>query len=239
MPNYLDFDRLDAIDPVAFRRTTPYPWANPDNLLTADGYRALLATMPDIALFERRLGEMRRGEQTPHDRYSLEYREGMAISEPWQAFIAELRGDRYRSAIGRLFGGHDPEFRFHWHYTPASCSVSPHCDAKREFGSHIWYFNAEEEWDPTWGGETLVLDDGGRLDLNTAPEFEDFDRVIPCRSTGNTSAILQRSARGWHGVRAISCPEGHMRRVFIIVVNPNSLYWRVRDGLMGKDIQRL
>jgi hypothetical protein len=30
-----------------------------------------------------------------------------------------------------------------------------------------------------------------------------------------------------------------MRKVFIIVVNPSNLYWRVRDRLMGKEIQRL
>jgi hypothetical protein len=40
-------------------------------------------------------------------------------------------------------------------------------------------------------------------------------------------------------VRAITCPEGHMRKVFIIVVNPSSLFWRVRDKLKGKEIQRL
>ena len=51
-----------------------------------------------------------------------------------------MRGDRYRAAIGRLFDAKNPEFRFHWHYTPPGCSVSPHCDSRREFGSHIWYF---------------------------------------------------------------------------------------------------
>ena len=33
--------------------------------------------------------------------------------------------------------------------------------------------------------------------------------------------------------------EGHLRKVFIVVVNPSSLYWRVRDRLMGKEVQRL
>jgi hypothetical protein len=238
MPQYLDLDRLDAIDTREFRNTSPYPWANPEGLLTPEGYQALLANMPDVALFERKFGKQRRGEQAPHDRYSLEYVEGMAVPKPWEDFIGELRGERYRDTIARLFDAQDPEFRFHWHYTPAGRSVSPHCDSKREFGSHIWYFN-DADWDPIWGGDTLVLDDGGRLSPDSAPAFEDFDEIITCRSEGNRSAIIERSERGWHGVRAITCPEGLLRKVFIVVVNPSTLYWRVRDRLMGKAIQRL
>ncbi len=239
MSRYLDIDRLQAIDPSEFRARSPYPWANPDNLLTAEGYRALLENMPDVSQLTQIFGKERRAKQAPHDRYSLEYTEGMEVPEPWQDFIDELRGDQYRAAIARLFDAKAPEFRFHWHYAPPGCSVSPHCDARREFGSHIWYFNSEQEWDAEWGGDTLVLDDGGRFRPDSAPAFEDFDQVITCRSTGNWSAIIERSERGWHGVREITCPEGLMRKVFIVVVNPSSLYWRVRDGLKGKQIQRL
>ena len=235
---YLDADRLDAIDTSEFRSTSPYPWANPEGLLTPRGYRALLDNMPDIAMFERKFGKQRRADQAPHDRYSLEYVEGMAVPKPWQDFIDELRSDVYRDTIARLFDAQEPEFRFHWHYTPAGCAVSAHCDSKREHGSHIWYFNPDD-WDPSWGGDTLVLDDGGRLSPDSAPAFDDFDEIISCRSDGNRSAIIERSERGWHGVREITCPEGHMRKVFIVVVNPSSLYWRVRDRLMGKAIQRL
>jgi hypothetical protein len=238
MPQYLDVDRLDAIDTREFRSTSPYPWANPEGLLTPEGYRALRDNMPDVAMFERKFGKQRRGDQAPHDRYSLEYTEGMAVPKPWEDFIAELRSNVYRDMIARLFDAKDPEFRFHWHYTPAGCAVSPHCDSKREHGSHIWYFN-DDDWDPSWGGDTLVLDDGGRFSPDSAPAFEDFDEIITCRSEGNRSAIIERSERAWHGVREITCPEGHMRKVFIVVVNPSSLYWRVRDRLMGKSIQRL
>jgi hypothetical protein len=236
---YLDPDRLDAIETEAFRSTKPYPWANPEGLLTEEGYQALLDNMPDIAMFDRKFGKERRGEQAPHDRYSLEYVPGMDVPGPWKDFIGELRSDLYRDTIARLFDAKDPEFRFHWHYTPSGADVSPHCDSKREHGSHIWYFNRKGEWDPSWGGDTLVLDDGGRLSPNSAPAFEDFKEIITCKSEGNRSAIIERSARGWHGVRAITCPEGQMRRVFIIVVNPNSLFWKVRDKLKGKEIQRL
>jgi len=198
-----------------------------------------LDNMPDVSMFTRNFGKARRAEQAPHDRYSLEYVPGMDVPGPWQDFIAELRSDLYRDTIARLFDAKDPEFRLHWHYTPSGADVSPHCDSKREYGSHIWYFNRQGEWDPSWGGDTLVLDDGGRFSPDSAPAFEDFDEIITCKSEGNRSAIIERSARGWHGVRAINCPEGHMRKVFIIVVNPSNLFWKVRDKLKGKEIQRL
>lgn len=238
MPRYINFDALDAIDPKGFRQQKPYPWANPEGLLTAEGFEALRLNMPDISLFEQKFGYRRRAGQQPHDRYSLEYETGMEVPQPWIEFIEELRSDRYRDAIGRLFNARKPEFRFHWHYAPSGCSVSPHCDAKREYGSHLFYFNTDDDWDPAWGGETLVLDDGGYMDPNSAPAFEDFRDIITCKSRGNVSAILERSARGWHGVRELTCPEDRMRKIFIVVVNPNNLFWKARDRLIGKKIQR-
>lgn len=238
MPQYLDFDVLDAIDVGAFRTRKPYPFANPEKLLTDEGYEALRLNMPDIALFEQKFGYQRRAGQQPHDRFSLEYEEGIAVPQPWIDFIGELRSDRYRDAVGRLFNARNPEFRFHWHYAPSGCSVSPHCDAKREYGSHLFYFNTDEEWDPNWGGETLVLDDDGKFAPDSAPSFEDFGEIISCKSRGNVSSILERSDRGWHGVRALSCPEDQMRKIFIVVINPSTLFWKVRDKLIGKSIQR-
>jgi hypothetical protein len=235
---YLDFDALEAIDVRAFRERKPYPWANPAGLLTDAGYEALRQNMPDLALFSQKFGYRRRAGQQPHDRYSLEYAEGIAVPQPWVEFIAELRSDRYREVIGRLFNARKPEFRFHWHYAPRGCSVSPHCDSRREHGSHLFYFNSAADWDRAWGGETLVLDDGGRIDPNSAPAFGDFREIIPCRSMGNVSAILERSDRAWHGVRELTCPEGQMRKIFIVVVNPSKLFWKVRDRLIGKQIQR-
>ena len=162
----------------------------------------------------------------------------MELSDPWRGFIDELRGDRYRRHIARLFGARKVEFRFHWHLTSPGCSVSPHCDARREWGSHLFYFNSRKTWKPEWGGHTVLLDDGGRFDYNSAPEFEDFDRSHTIECVGNVSALLARSDRGWHGVREIDCPEGEFRKVFIVVVNPDSRLWRARDWLIGKTKQR-
>ena len=87
-------------------------------------------------------------------------------------------------------------------------------------------------------GATLVLDAGGRLDFNSAPDYADFDNIIECESIGNSSALMLRTDHSWHAVRAIQCPEDKLRRVFIVVVNPDNLFWKVRDRLVGKTIQR-
>jgi hypothetical protein len=239
MTQYLNFEKLEAIDPAAFLSTRPFPHANPQGLLTDEGFDRLLRNMPDISMFEKIFGYRRLGGQEPHNRYALEYEPGMPVPAPWQEFIAELRGDRYRNAMTRLLDAKKIEFRFHWHYTPNGCSVSPHCDSKREHGSHLFYFNSEEDWDPAWGGETLVLDDGGRLDFESAPGLEEFVGETACKSIGNYSMFFQRTDHAWHAVREIKCPEDRMRRIFIIVVNPDSLFWKMRDRVIGKQVQRL
>jgi hypothetical protein len=138
---YLDFDKFKALDPDAFAATSPYPWVNPPGLLTDEGFQALIDNMPDIALFEKKFGYGRIAGQKPHDRYSLEYTTGAPVPRPWQEFIAELCSDDYRLTLARLFGARRINLRFHWHYTPNGCSVSPHTDSVREHGSQLFYFN--------------------------------------------------------------------------------------------------
>ena len=234
---YIDFDRLEQISRESFEATRPYPYVNESGLLTDEGFQALLGNMPDLSLFEQNVGKKRRAGQAPHDRYSLEYTPNAPVPQPWQEFIHELCSDRYRKNISRLFGAAKVEFRFHWHYTATGCWVSPHTDSPREHGSHLFYFNAEDEWDPSWGGETLVLDDGGRLDYNTAPALEEFDGETACESIGNFSAILKRTDHAWHAVRPIQCPEDKLRKLFVVVVNPDSFLWKVRDRVIGKQKQ--
>lgn len=235
---YLDFDKLEAIDPVAFRSTSPYPWINPQSLLTDEGFEQLLDTMPELDLFEQKFGYERIAGQKPHDRYSLEYAPDTPVSRPWKDFIAELCSDRYRNHMSRLFGARKINLRFHWHYTPNGCSVSPHTDSVREHGSQIFYFNSEKDWDPTWGGDTLVLDDGGVMKFESAPALEDFANEIAAKSLGNYSLIFERTRHSWHAVREIQCPEDRLRRVFIVVTNPQNLYRTLRDKVMRKQVHR-
>ncbi len=235
---YLDFDRFKAIDAAEFRSTHPYPWINPQGLLTDAGYQRLLDNMPDVSLFEKKFGYGRIAGQKPHDRYSLEYGPDTPVPEPWKEFIDELCGDDYRHTLAKLFGAHKINLRFHWHYTPNGCSVSPHTDSVREHGSQLFYFNSESDWDPAWGGDTLVLDDGGQLEFETAPTIDDFSNEVSANSIGNYSLIFERTRHSWHAVREIRCPEDRMRRVFIVVANPENLYRTVRDKVMRKNVQR-
>jgi hypothetical protein len=235
---YLNIEKLRNLSREDFMAVKPYPYYNSEGVLTESGFQDLLASMPPLDMFEQKFGYERRAGQAPHDRYSLEYTPDMPVPQPWQEFIGELCSDAYRGEIERLLGAKKAEFRFHWHYTPSGADVSPHCDARREHGSHLFYFNSQQEWDPAWGGATLALDDGGRLDYDSAPDYDEFDEVIEFESIGNYSALMKRTDHAWHAVRPINCPEGHLRRVFIIVVNPNNLFWKLRDRVIGKTIQR-
>ena len=217
--NYLDFDRLRAIDARAYQETKPYPWINPEGLLREEGYRALVENLPDIAMFEKVFGAYRAHGQQPHDRYNLEYRPDMDLPKPWREFTGELTDGRYETELRRILGVRDLSLRFHWHYQPAGCSVSPHCDSLKKLASHLFYLNPEDEWDPSWGGQTLILDDGGRLDRRNAPSFEDFDHCYASQTWGNRSLLFTQAAHSWHGVEAIRCPDGYMRKVFIVVVS--------------------
>ena len=225
---YLNFAALEAISAQSFQEAKPYPWMNPPDLLTEAGYQGLVETLPNVSMFEKRFGVKRAHGQQSHDRYTLEYRPGLPLSPHWNQFLAELQGKPYSNFLKRLFGVKSLELNFHWHYTPNGCSVSPHCDAKHKLGSHIFYFNTKEDWDPAWGGETVILDDQGRFSRKSAPSFEDFPQSLASTAIGNFSLIFQRLDKSWHGVRPVQCPEGHMRKVFIVVINRLSLADRIQ-----------
>lgn len=225
--DFLDWDRLEAEDAEAFHATAPYPWINPAGYLLNEGYRALLASLPSTHDMEKRFGEARKFGQQSHDRYALEYAPGVRLSTPWRQFVAELESDRYRRFVCRMLRVPTYAVQYHWHYAPAGASVSPHCDAKRKLASHIFYFNDETDWDPSWGGETLILDDAGRFSRRSAPAFEDFVGARRSVGVGNRSLLFARTDRAWHGVEPLTCPEWRQRRVFIVVVNRAPLRQRV------------
>jgi hypothetical protein len=224
---YLDLDRLAAIDPQTYQTQDPYPFANPAGILHEDAYRKLIENLPPLEHFEKIEGRKRAHGQASHDRYALEYEDGLPLPTPWQEFIDELRAGPYEEILCRLVGVPALELRFHWHWATRGNSVSPHCDRKRKLGSHIFYLNSEDDWDAAWGGETLVLDHGGRFDRNSAPSFDDFDRVIHADAIVNKSFLFTRRGDSWHGVREIDCPEGSYRKVFIVVLNSLRLPQRI------------
>jgi hypothetical protein len=215
---YLNPDFLSAFDAEAFRATQPFPFLNPQGALTETGFQKLAANMPDPRLFTRNFGTGRAYGQASHDRLTLDYHEDLPIDPVWHEFVRELRGDAYHRLLRRALGRGFFRLLQHWHYTPTGCSVSPHCDSPRKLGSHIFYFNTPADWDADWGGGTLILEDHGRIKPNSAPDFADFDREIPTETLDNRSLLFTRKAGSWHGVRALRCPPGVYRKVFIVVI---------------------
>lgn len=229
---FLNEARVNELSAVEFAGAAPYPWLNPEGLLTDDGYRTLVERTPDPELFRGAFGKSRRYGQASHDRYVLDYDESLPIDDCWHAFVSELYSPLYRDFVRRLFDEKSFDMRLHWHYTPDGCSVSPHCDADRKLGSHIFYLNTSADWQPEWGGQTLILDDGGRFGPRSAPAFEDFAWQIPVTSMGNHSLIFERAAHSWHGVRPIHCPPDRYRKAFIVVFERRSV-WRGAVSQLG------
>ena len=213
----LDSDVLAAIDRKTFRARNPFPWVNPQGCIRDEAFDALVADLPKLEMFTPFFNKQRKHGQAQHDRYVLEYVDGLDIPPLWQQLVNELRSDLYRDFVSELLGHRHFRLRFHWHYTPASCEVSPHCDSSNKLGSQIFYLNTWDNWDPAWGGETVILDDQGRFGTDTNPQFADFDAQWPAEIMDNRSIIFGRRGNSWHGVRAIDCPEGKLRQVFIVV----------------------
>ena len=112
---YLDFDRLNAIDPADFQAQKPYPWINPQELLTQDGYQQLLTSLPEVTFFERRFGVERAHGQQSHDRYTLEYQDDLPLAKPWKEFLEELKGKKYHNFLKKLLNVSSLELNFHLH----------------------------------------------------------------------------------------------------------------------------
>jgi hypothetical protein len=121
-----------------------------------------------------------------------------------------------------------------WYYAWRGCSVSPHCDAKRKLATHIFYFNTEEDWDSAWGGQILMLDSERRRRTHSGPSFDDLRTAASIEARGNGSLFFQRTPQSWHGVRPLQCPEGKLRKLFLVTINVPSfqVLWR---KIRGKD----
>jgi len=238
---YLDLGRLSQIaeQSSTFLNRKPFPWLNVERVVRDDGFRRLCAELPSLELFQPEFGLERAYGQQSHDRYALQYQPKLDtdLSAPWREFIRELQAEPYSAFLRQIYGI-KPRERFvlsmHWHFAPNGASVSAHTDARRKIGSHIFYFNTEDDWNPTWGGQTLVLDDEGRLSAHASPKVETLRQVAASEILGNMSFLFKRTEHSWHAVRPIACPRDRLRKVFIVVVNRVNLQvlWR---RLRGKD----
>ncbi len=224
---YLNAENLKSFEPAAFRNQLPFPWANPSGLVSRDGMRELRDNLPDLSLFKKSFDKPRKFGQKSHDRYSLKYHDGLQVPEPWQAFIEELRGDEYARFLRATLGARNFNLSFFWFFTPSGCSVSPHCDHANKIGAHLFYLNSETDWEPGWGGETLILEPEKKLKRASAPEFKDFSTITAGATSGTHSLLFKRTRNSWHGVREIDCPEGYMRKVFMVSIQHTNVLSRL------------
>jgi hypothetical protein len=234
---YLSHSCLAGLCARTFQQQTPYPWVNVPGTLTEQGYEQLRATLPDISLFEKHVSMKRAFGQGYQDRFLLHYRPGVPVAAPWQEFIEELRGPAYHAFIRRMFDlprGKSIIFTMEWYFAWQGCAVPPHCDARRKLGTHIFYFNTEDDWAEDWGGRILLLDDGGKWHPHTGPGFDDLKTSVSLDPRGNGSLLFQRTEHSWHGVRPLACPPDALRKLFIVTINIPTfqVIWR---RLRGKD----
>ncbi len=234
---YLNWESIGAVSSVEFRKEQPYPWTIIPDSLTQEAFERLHETLPDISLFDRKVRIKRAHAQVSHGRAMLHYRPDLNLQRPWKEFVAELEGKSYKSFLRHMFGlspGRQIILTMEWYYTSQGCSVSPHCDARRKLGTHIFFFNKEADWDARWGGEILILDDGMRLNQHSAPAFDDLKVAAAIDPRGNGSLLFQRTEHSWHGVRPLDCPSEKLRKLFIVTISLPTLqaWWR---RVRGKD----
>lgn len=258
--SFINYDLLEEFAVEQFRSREPYPWANLQGFLTLEGFARLHRDFPPLGLFEEHRGINRDYGQRPHDRYYLAYQtsiyhpgeqpeKGVIRREhlpgSWRAFMDELEtSERYHEFVRRALGVEAFQTRYAWHLGFRGSEVSPHVDSRDKLGTHIIYFNTSDEWDPSWGGETLAL--GGRRTEAMNPDFSDFSTSAAVHVLDNGSFLFKNTPEAWHGVRPLTSPPTKFRRLFnVIFERPDVAAYRGinltarRSGLLKRARARL
>jgi hypothetical protein len=223
---FFDEAVLASLTPDEFRSRSPFPWHGFTGALRPAAFDALLADFPSRRLFEWREGQGGQYYTRPHDRWFLEYSTS-APSEPglvvkqdlpevWQRFIDEIETSAaYRRHIVDWLGHDDYLLRLTWHLGVGGSEVSPHKDTDAKYGTQIFYFNTSDDWEPSWGGEIMVLAD--RDEKVKDPYFSDFGAFTEVDTLGNRSFLFKNTKAAWHGVERLACPPDRYRRLFNVV----------------------
>lgn len=232
MSDFLDPDKLSQVSTERFRSTVPFPWIALEGALLPERFAELRREFPPFELFQSHRGLARASRQRPHDRYYLAYERSIydrlpsgdrggvvrhaQLAPAWQAFLDELQdGPLFSGFVRRLLGRATFEVRYAWHLGFSGADVSPHVDTPKKLGTQIFYFNDRDDWQPDWGGETLILAE--RLRPVGNPEISDFAQVLAVPFLGNRSLFFMNTAQAWHGVGPLRCPEGRFRRLFNVI----------------------
>ena len=222
---------IEHVNTSVFEKNIPIPWCSFDRLLSDNSFQELIKTFPSLDYFERHSGLPRSHGQRPHDRWYLalehsiyDHKEpGMKgcialndLDPCWQDFINELKeSDSYNKMIEDLLGVKPHSVRFAWHIASTGGDISPHIDDPLKAGTHIFYFNTNDDWKEEWGGQTLFLGDIKHEKLN--PEISDFDFVVGAPMINNKSMLFKNTVNAWHGVAPIDCGNDHYRRLFNVI----------------------
>ncbi len=174
---------------------SPFPWVLIESMLDEAERGALFDSIPESG-FVRRVDD--RG------RYSLAVtmlisRGGPGtidtsdLSQVWQTLLAELKGDRYRQALGPVLGvdlSHSMLTVKLARYGPGGW-IGPHTDVESTIASHTIPLN------PTW-----PHDGGGALILLGSSRIEDIRHAVPPDSSASIAFV--RSDRSWHAVSMVA-----------------------------------
>lgn len=230
---FLDPQVLASLDVNAFLQRSPFPWLNPAGLISTSAFEQLCQQFPPLDLFERHESRSRHHGQRPHDRYYLAYETsiyhgaqaadsapGVARLEdlplPWQQFLMELQtSEPFHQFMHQALGSDRYLMRFAWHVGTGGSEVSPHLDSELKIGTLIFYFNTDADWDPAWGGATLVLGDRRTKAMN--PDFHEFGAITETQFLNNRCFLFRNAPEAWHGVRELNCPPGQQRRLFNVI----------------------
>ncbi len=229
---FIDYDALRTFDADKFQNRQPFPWENLKGFLTAEGFDRLCKEFPPLSLFEYHNNIQRSHGQRPHNRYYLAYEDSIyhkkgdsgvvrhdQLPAAWQSFMDELEeSEEYHRFIRQALGIPGFVARYAWHVGTKGSEVSPHIDVAKKLGTHILYFNTSDEWDPAWGGATLVL--GGKQAAAMNPDFKDFTVQEAARIVDNHSFLFKNTPDAWHGVTALTCPAERYRRLFNVIFEP-------------------
>lgn len=230
--SYINPEAIDKFSFDSFKKRWPYPWVDFEQFLFPDAFERLHHDFPALDLFEYHKDLYRLG-QRPHNRYFLAYETspyhqepleesvpGIAklqdLAESWQQFMAELNSPLYRDFIKKSLDISNYTARYAWHIGINSSEVSPHLDHTDKLGTHIFYFNTNQDWDPAWGGQIIVM--GDKLVPGNAPEFSDFTTSHAVNIIDNHSFFFKNGPKAWHGVKSLNCPFGKHRKLFNVII---------------------